>query len=173
MYRSKDERWVVIAANHDTLWRRLAALMGKPGLADDPRFETHHARGQNEDLLDEIVSEWASRYTAEELDRMVNEAGVVCAPVYTAEDICKDQYFRERGLLVEHRDEVHGDMMIPGVVPRLEGTPGTIRQPARWAVGADTEAVLGELGVGADELRALADQGVIAPPSGAADGSLA
>jgi crotonobetainyl-CoA:carnitine CoA-transferase CaiB-like acyl-CoA transferase len=173
VYRSKDGRWVVIAANHDTLWRRFAALMGRPELGDDPRFDSHHARGENEDLLDAIISEWASQYTAEELDRMVNEAGVVCAPVYTAEDIYEDEYFRERGLLVEHHDEVHGDMLIPGVVPKLEGTPGTIRQPARWTVGADTEAVLGELGVGPDELRELAERGVVAPPSGAADGSLA
>lgn len=46
VYRSKDDRWVVIAANHDTLWRRLAALIGRPELADDPRFATHHARGR-------------------------------------------------------------------------------------------------------------------------------
>jgi crotonobetainyl-CoA:carnitine CoA-transferase CaiB-like acyl-CoA transferase len=171
VYRSKDDRWVVIAANHDTLWRRLAALMGTPELADDPRFRTHHDRGANEDLLDEMISAWAAQYTAEELDRMVNDAGVVCAPVYTAEDIYKDDYFRERGLLVEHEDEVHGHMLIPGVVPKLDGTPGTIRQPARWTVGADTEAVLGELGVSAEELSELASQGIIAPPAGAADGA--
>ncbi len=53
VYLSKDGKWVVIAANHDTLWRRLAALMGRPELGDDERFATHHARGENEDLLDE------------------------------------------------------------------------------------------------------------------------
>ena len=76
VYRSKDDHWVVIAANHDTLWRRLAALIGKPELADDPRFNSHRTRGENEDLLDELIGEWAAQHTAEELDRIVNDAGV-------------------------------------------------------------------------------------------------
>jgi crotonobetainyl-CoA:carnitine CoA-transferase CaiB-like acyl-CoA transferase len=145
VYRSKDGKWVVIAANHDTLWRRLAKLMGRPELAEDERFATHHARGEHEDELDELIGGWASQHTAEELDRIVNEAGVVCARVYSAEDIYHDPYFRERGLLVEHEDEVHGHMTVPGVVPKLSRTPGSIRTGARWTVGADTEAVLAEL----------------------------
>src|SRR4051794_10259191 len=161
VYCSKDGRWVVIAANHDTLWRRLAELMGKPELGEDERFATHHARGEHEDLLDEIIGEFAGRHTAEELDEIVNEGGVVCAPVYTAEDVYNDPHFRERGLLVDHEDEVHGQVTVPGVVPKLSATPGGIRQAARWTVGADTDAVLEELGVDAQERKRLADDGVI------------
>jgi crotonobetainyl-CoA:carnitine CoA-transferase CaiB-like acyl-CoA transferase len=145
VYRSKDGRWVVIAANHDTLWRRLAELMGRSELADDERFATHTARGANQDELDAMVAEWASGHTAEELDRIVNEAGVVCAPVYSVADIYDDPYFRERELLVEIDDDVHGPMSVPGVVPKLTDTPGRIRRPARWEVGADTADVLGDL----------------------------
>jgi succinyl-CoA---D-citramalate CoA-transferase len=161
VYLSKDSKWVVIAANHDTLWRRLAALMGKPELGEDPRFATHHARGEHEDLLDEIIGGWAKQHTAEELDRIVNEGGVVCAPVYSAKDVTEDPYFKERGLLVDHIDEVHGEMAVPGVVPKLSRTPGSIRQAARWTVGADTEAVLEEIGVDAQQRERLAEQGVI------------
>jgi crotonobetainyl-CoA:carnitine CoA-transferase CaiB-like acyl-CoA transferase len=161
VYRSSDDKWVVIAANHDTLWRRLAALMGRPELGEDERFASHHARGENEDLLDEIIGEWAARHTAEELDRIVNEAGVVCAPVYTAADIYADPYFRERELLVEYEDEVHGTVSAQGIVPKLSATPGRVRQAARWTVGADTEAVLGELGVAGEELAALRESGVV------------
>lgn len=161
VYRSKDGKWVVIAANHDTLWTRLAALMGRPELGDDERFNTHHARGENEDLLDELISEWAAQHTAAELDELVNEAGVVCSPVYDASDIYDDEFFRERGLLVPHEDEVHGEMTVPGVVPKLSDTPGSIRQAARWTVGADTEEVLGELGVEGSELARLREEGVV------------
>ena len=161
VYRSKDGKWVVIAANHDTLWRRLAKLMGRPELGDDERFGSHHARGENEDLLDEIIGEWAARHTAEELDTIVNEAGVVCAPVYTAADIYEDPYFRERELLVEYEDEVHGRISAQGIVPKLSTTPGRVRQAARWKVGADTEAVLSELGVERVELDALREAGVV------------
>ena len=161
VYRSSDGRWVVIAANHDTLWRRLAALMGREELAQDPRFDSHHTRGQHEDLLDEIIGEWASKYTAAELDQIVNDAGVVCAPVYSAADIYADDYFRERGLLVSHTDEVHGEMTMPGVVPKLSNTPGSIRQGARWTVGADTDAVFGEIGIDSAELAQLREEGII------------
>jgi crotonobetainyl-CoA:carnitine CoA-transferase CaiB-like acyl-CoA transferase len=161
VYLSKDEKWVVIAANHDTLWRRLAALMGKPELGEDPRFATHHARGEHEDLLDELIGAWASQHTADELDRIVNEGGVVCAPVYNAKDVTEDPYFRERGLLVDHTDEVHGEMAVPGVVPKLSRTPGSIRQAARWTVGADTDQVLEEIGVDARQRARLAESGVI------------
>jgi crotonobetainyl-CoA:carnitine CoA-transferase CaiB-like acyl-CoA transferase len=161
VYCSKDGKWVVIAANHDTLWRRLAKIMGRPELGEDERFATHHARGEHEDLLDEIIGEFAGKHTAAELERMINEGGVVCAPVYTAQDVYEDPHFRERGLLVECEDEVHGRVTLPGVVPKLSRTPGSIRQAARWTVGADTEAVLEELGVDATERQRLADDGVI------------
>jgi len=160
VYKSSDGKWVVIAANHDTLWRRLAKLMGKPELGEDERFATHHARGEHEDLLDEIIGEFAAAHTAQELDEILNEGGVVCGPVYTAKDVYEDPHFRERGLLVDHTDEVHGQMTVPGVVPKLSETPGGIRSPARWTVGADTAAVLEELGVDAAERERLAADGI-------------
>jgi crotonobetainyl-CoA:carnitine CoA-transferase CaiB-like acyl-CoA transferase len=161
VYRSSDGKWVVIAANHDTLWRRLAELLGHPELGEDERFATHHARGENEDVLDELIGAWAAQHTAAELDRIVNAAGVVCAPVYDAADVYADPYFRERGLLVSYEDEVHGTVTAPGVVPRLTGTPGRVRQAARWTVGADTDAVLGELGRSGEEIAGLRDGGVL------------
>jgi crotonobetainyl-CoA:carnitine CoA-transferase CaiB-like acyl-CoA transferase len=161
VYQAKDGKWVVIAANHDTLWKRLAAVMGHPEFADDPRFATHHARGENEDLLDEIIGAFAARHTAAELDEIINEAGVVCAPVYTAQDIYDDPWFRERGLLVAHEDEVHGEMSMTGVVPKLTGTPGRIRRGARWTVGADTEDVLGGIGIEDAEIASLREGGIV------------
>ena len=161
VYQSSDGKWVVIAANHDTLWRRLATIMGKPELGEDERFATHHARGEHEDLLDEIIGAFAARHTAQQLDEIVNGGGVVCAPVYTAKDVYEDPYFRERELLVEYEDEVHGRISAQGIVPKLSSTPGRVRQAARWTVGADTEAVLEELGVEREELDALREAGVV------------
>jgi crotonobetainyl-CoA:carnitine CoA-transferase CaiB-like acyl-CoA transferase len=161
VYRSRDGKWVVIAANHDTLWRRLAKLMGREELGEDERFSSHHARGENEDLLDEIIGAWAAQHTADELDRIVNDAGVVCAPVYSAADIYDDPYFRERDLLISYEDEVHGTVSAPGVVPKLSGTPGRVRAAARWTVGADTDEVLGDLGIDATRREALREAGVV------------
>ena len=96
---------------------------------------------------------------------MCEEAGVVSAPVYTVADIAKDPYFTERELLIDHEDDVHGQMRLPGIVPKLSATPGSVRAPARWTVGADTEAVLRELGVERDELSTLAREGDVELPA--------
>lgn len=161
VYRAKDDKWVVIAANHDSLWQRLAEAMDRPELALDPRFANHHSRGEHEDVLDEIIGAWAAQLTANEIDEVLERAGVVSSPVYSAADIYHDDYFRERGLLVPHHDDVHGDMSAPGVVPKLTGTPGSIRASARWTVGADTGDILEELGLSGAELAELAEAGVV------------
>ena len=154
----------MIAANHDTLWRRLATLMGKPELGEDERFADHHARGEHEDLLDEIIGEFAARHTAAELDEIVNAAVSSARPSTRPQDVYEDPHFRERELLVESEDEVHGRIVMPGVVPHLTRTPGPVRQPARWTVGADTEAVETEL----EERKRAA--GESADKEGATDG---
>lgn len=161
VYRSGDGRWVVIAANHDTLWRRLAAAMGRPELAEDPRYATHGARGEHEDELDELIGTWAAQRTAAELDELLGAEGVVCAPVNSAADILADPHFRERGLIVEVEDEHHGPMPVPGVVPQLSATPGAITRPAPWRVGGDTVAVLRELGLDEQRIEALRERGAI------------
>jgi crotonobetainyl-CoA:carnitine CoA-transferase CaiB-like acyl-CoA transferase len=165
VYRSRDGRWVVIAANHDTLWRRLAAAMGRPELAEDARYATHGARGEHEDELDELIGAWAGQRTAAELDELLGAEGVVCAPVNSAADILADPHFRERGLIVEVQDEHHGPMPMPGVVPQLSATPGAIARPAPWRVGGDTVAVLRELGLEEQRIDALRERGAIVTAS--------
>ena len=83
----------------------------------------------------------------------------MCAPVYTAADIVADPHFRERGLLVEQADEVHGEMRRPGVVPKLTGTPGGIRHGARWTVGADNDDGARRAGPGRTSARSMSSEG--------------
>src|SRR4051812_14123480 len=115
IFRSRDGRWVVIAANQDTVFARLCAAMGRPELMDDERFRTHGARGEHQDELDAIVAEWAARYDGRELDRLLNEAGVVAGPVYTIADIFEDPHFRAREMIVEHEDPEVGVLAGPTV----------------------------------------------------------
>jgi crotonobetainyl-CoA:carnitine CoA-transferase CaiB-like acyl-CoA transferase len=86
---------------------------------------------------------------------------VVCSPVYTAADVYKDPYFRERGLLIEYDDPVHGTVTAPGVVPKLTTTPGRVRSAAQWSVGEDTAAVLHDLGLDDKQVEQLRGDGVI------------
>lgn len=162
VHRSKDGKWVVIAANHDSLWKRLCALMGRPELADDERYATHRARGEHEHDLYAMIDEWAAQYTAAELDEMLAEAQVVSAGVYSAKDMFDDPHFRERGLIVDLEDEEIGTMPVPGITPKMSATPGEIKWGGKWQVGADNEEVwCGLVGLSQGELGRLHEAGIV------------
>jgi len=162
IFRSRDGRWVVIAANRDPLFRRLCEVMGRPELADDERYATHTARGERQEELDALIAAWAAEHDAAELDASLNRAGVVAGPVYTIADIFADEHFRARDMLVEHPCEELGPVVGPGVIPKLSRTPGAIRWSGPWAMGSHNADVLGALaGVDADELAALEERGVV------------
>jgi formyl-CoA transferase len=162
IYRSADGRWVVIAANSDALFARLCAVMGREDLVRDERYATHDARGAHMAELDELVGAWAAQHTAAEIDELLVAAGVVCSPVNTIADVFADPHVRARGMLVPVHDEELGEVVGPGIVPRLSRTPGRRELRSTWRAGADNEAVLGGLlGLGDDELRELGAEGVV------------
>lgn len=163
LYRSADGRWLIIAANQDTLFARLCSAMGRPELATDPRFATHAARGRHQDEIDAIVAAWAAEHDAEDLSAILEAAGVVVGPVNTVAEVVADPQLRARGMLVPHRHEgIDADVLGPGVVPRLDGTPGRIRWSGPERPGTHNGEVFSDtLGIPARELAALAADGVI------------
>jgi formyl-CoA transferase len=161
IFRSRDGKWMVIAANQDTVFQRLCAAMRSPELASDPRFRTHVARGENQEAIEQIIAEWAAEHDAAEIDTALETAGVVCGPINTVADVFADPYFRERGLLVQHEHPELGPVTVPGVIPRFSDTPGGIRWVGHASPGADNESVYGELGVDGASLAELRNRGVI------------
>jgi crotonobetainyl-CoA:carnitine CoA-transferase CaiB-like acyl-CoA transferase len=162
IFRSRDEKWIVIAANADNVFRRLCEAMGRPELADDERFSTHLARGDNQEELEGIVAEWAGRHDAEEIDRVLNEAGVICGPIYTIADIFEDPQFQARDMLLPHEDPEFGEYIGPGIVPKLSRTPGAVRWSATWEEGSHNREIYGELlGIPDEELASLHEEGVL------------
>ena len=162
IFRSRDEKWIVIAANADGVFRRLCDAIGRPELADDERFATHLARGDNQDEIEGIIAGWALERDASEIDRVLNEAGVICGPIYTIEDIFEDPQFQARDMLVEHVDPEFGPYIGPGIVPKLTRTPGAVRWSATWDEGSHNQEVYGGLlGLTDDELAELREEGVL------------
>jgi formyl-CoA transferase len=162
IFKSSDGKWMVIAANADKVFRRLCAAMEMPELADDARFATHLARGDNQEELEGIVGDWAGRHTAAEIDRILNDAGVICGPIYTIADIFEDEHYRARDMLVTHQDAEFGDFVGPGIVPKFSETPGQVRWSASWEEGSHNRDVYGGLlGLSDEELEELKEQGVL------------
>ncbi len=161
-YVTSDGRYIHVTAMGDAVFVRLAAAVGKPGLATDPRYSTQLARSQHEEELDGLIGAWVASQALADVVTALNTAGIPAAPVYTVEDIFKDEHFKAREMLVRVPDPDFGDVALPGVVPKLSATPGEIRH-AGHLVGEDTMDVLREvLGLPADELRRLESEGVIA-----------
>jgi crotonobetainyl-CoA:carnitine CoA-transferase CaiB-like acyl-CoA transferase len=162
IYRSRDDKWLVIAANNDNLWPRLCGAMGRDELADDERYATHDARSQHADELDELIGNWARTLDAEELESLLVDAGVVVAPVNTIAEVFEDPHAREREMLVGVEDAELGEVLGPAVVPKLSRTPGRRRFTSTWKAGEANDDVFGDLlGIDADEREQLAAEGIV------------
>jgi formyl-CoA transferase len=162
IFKSRDGTWIVIAANADNVFRRLCEAIGQPELADDPRFSTHLARGEHQEEIEGIVAAWAEERDACEIDRVLNDAGVICGPIYTIADIFEDEHVRARHMLVEHEDPELGAFLGPGVMPRFSDTPGGVRWSATWEHGGDNAEIYGDLlGLSDADLAELRKDGVL------------
>jgi crotonobetainyl-CoA:carnitine CoA-transferase CaiB-like acyl-CoA transferase len=161
-YTSRDGRYIHITAMGDAVFARLAKAIGRPELATDPLYATQQERSQREDYVDGLIGGWVAGLDLAEVVRVLDEAGVAAAPIYTVEDIFRDPHFEAREMLVSVPDTTFGSVALPGVVPKLSATPGRIRHAGR-KVGEDTAAVLREvLGLGDAEIETLQREGIVA-----------
>lgn len=162
LYTTRDGRRVVIAANSDSLWQRLCKVMERSDLAENHLYADDLGRRNHADALDAEIMQWAATLDFDELARCLDEGDVVFGPVNSAEDLVNDPHFRANLSLITMTDPELGDLVGPGIVPRLSDTPGHANHTGHWALGHDNDDVYGELlGMSAEERRALADRGVI------------
>jgi len=162
IFESSDGKRIVIAANADNVFGRLCAAIGQPELADDPRFVTHIARGENQEEIEGIIAEWAAARTAAEIDGVMNEAGVICGPIYTIADIFEDPQFQARDMLIKHVDPEFGEYVGPGIIPKFSDTPCEVRWSATWDEGSHNHDVYGGLlGLSDADLGELKEEGVL------------
>lgn len=161
VYPTADGSELLIAANADSIFRRLCEAMGDPELARDPRYATHEARAANMAELDERIAAWSSTVTADKLLATLDDHAVPAGRIYTAPDMLADPHYRARGMVQRLISTQGWDLPTTGVVPKFSETPGSIRQ-AGPALGADTDEVLRRVG-GLDdaEIRRLRDEGVL------------
>jgi crotonobetainyl-CoA:carnitine CoA-transferase CaiB-like acyl-CoA transferase len=162
LYPTADGSYIHITAMADNLFRRLVAVMGRPELAQDPRFAEHMSRNEHHAALDEIIGNWTGRHTLADLEAALHKVSVPATRIFTVEDIFNDPHYRARQSIVHAPDQHMGSVAMAGVVPRLSETPGVVRHAGR-DVGQDSRDVLREV-LGLDEARidALAKSGVIA-----------
>ena len=161
IYDCKDGIFL-IAANQDTVFRRLCEVMGRPELADDERYKTHTARGQNMRELDEKITEWTKTKTVREVDQLMQEAGVPAGGIYRAPEMLDDPHYRAREAIIDTPTEEWPDLKMQNVFPKMSRTQGEVRWTGVTTLGAHNQEVYGELlGLSSGELAELEEKSII------------
>ncbi len=160
-YPCRDGKYIIIGGNSDSIFKRMMRAIGRPDMAEDPRFEHNNDRVQHVDEIDPAIIAWTSQHPLEEVVRVLEEATVPVGPIYSVADMLADPHFQERGLFEDLTLEDGETVKLPTLVPKLSETPGG----TEWvgpALGAHNREVLGQiLGYSDQQLRELEAQGVI------------
>ena len=152
---------ILIAANQDTVFKRLADAMGQPELAEDERYATHSARGANQQELDEIVSAWTRTIAADELEKKMEDFGIPSGKIYRAPEMLEDAQFRAREAIIRTMHPTFGELKMQNVAPKLSETPGGVRNPAP-ALGEHNDEVYRDLlNYGDARIAGLREAGII------------
>jgi crotonobetainyl-CoA:carnitine CoA-transferase CaiB-like acyl-CoA transferase len=159
-YRCGDGKLIVIGANTDSMFKRLAKVMRQPEMGEDERFSDNNKRVIHQTEIDDRIAEWAASHDAATTLAMLDDAGVAAGPIYSVEDIFTDPQYRARGLLQEVT--VDGQpLTIPAIVPLLSETPGTTNWPGP-KVGSHNDEIFSKiLHLSNEEQSALREAGVI------------
>ena len=154
VYRTADGM-VLIAANQDTVFSRLAEAMGQPDLATNPKYATHGARGAHQAELDALVESWTSTLTTRAVLDAMDQFGVPAGLIYRAPDMLEDPHFKARDAIVSVPHPDFGELRMQNVAPKLSETPGAVRSPSPALGQHNDEIYLDVLGLSPERYAEL------------------
>ncbi|HVY07481.1 MAG TPA: CoA transferase [Burkholderiales bacterium] len=158
-YACKDG-YVLIAGNGDSIFKRLMTAIGRSDLAAAPDLASNAGRVARVAEIDGAIGSWAATRTVAEVLPVMDAARVPAGRIYTAKDISEDPHYRARDMILRQTTREGYELDVPGIVPKMSQTPGSVRFPAP-RLGEDTEKVLREIGVTDAQVAALKEKGII------------
>jgi formyl-CoA transferase len=166
-YLCNDGHYVCLSASTQKMAERVFRSIGRPDLTGDPRYSTNAARVQHAEDLDAIIGAFIAERTQAENVAFFEKAEVTIGPIYDISQIVEDPHVVERELVADYPDTDMGAFPMHHVVPRLSGTPGSIRTAAPH-LGEHNRALLGELGISDTAYASLLAEGVVCEGAGPA-----
>ena len=151
---------VLIAGNGDSIFKRLMQAIGRADLGADAGLADNAGRVARVAELDAAIEAWTGPRTVAAVLDTLGAVNVPAGRVYTAKDIAEDPHYRARDMLLEQTTRDGHTLTVPGIVPKLLGTPGSVRSSAP-KLGDDTDAVLAGLGFSKDDIAALRGRKVV------------
>jgi len=152
---------VLIAGNGDSIFKRLMQVIAREDLGQDPALANNAGRVARVQELDAAIEAWTQTRHVADVLLALGEASVPAGRVYTAKDIVEDPHYRARDMILKQKTRDGHEIDVPGIVPKLMGTPGQVRSAAP-KLGDDTDAVLAELGMGLEAIAQLRHKKVVA-----------
>jgi formyl-CoA transferase/succinyl-CoA--D-citramalate CoA-transferase len=160
-FETADGEYIVVHAGSDRVFGRLCETIGEPELANDPRLQGRDGRVKHQDELHEHIRRWIATKTLGEALASLEAGGVPASPVNSIAHIAADPHFAARENLIRVPDSTHGELVQPGITPKLTATPGSVRRGAP-ALGEHNEDVFcGLLALPRADLDALRTSGVV------------
>ena len=159
-YLCKDGGYALVAGNGDSIYRRLMAAIGRPDLGEDPALADNAGRVKRVAEIDAAIGAWTAQRSVDEALAAMDAAHVPAGKIYTVADIAADPHYKARGMLEQVKLADGSLVEVPGIVPKLSVTPGGHRRNAP-GLGQDTDTVLREIGLSADQIRALKERGIV------------
>ncbi|GKN26954.1 CaiB/BaiF CoA transferase family protein (plasmid) [Klebsiella pneumoniae] len=159
-YRCKDGKYALVAGNGDSIFQRLMQIIERPDLAAEPALAHNDGRVKQVEMLDAAIGEWTSQRNLQEVLASLNEGGIPAGKIYDAADIANDPHYKARDMLLSAQLPDGTPVTLPGIVPKLLSTPGSVRHAAP-ELGQHTEEVLTELGIDAKQRMMLKEKGAI------------
>jgi formyl-CoA transferase len=159
-YLCKDGKCALIAGNGDSIFKRLMAAIGRDDLAVDPTLADNAGRVQRVEEIDAAIGAWTSKLNVAQVLSVLDQAAVPAGRIYTVEDIAADPHYLARGMLADVSLSDGSVLKVPGMVPKLSRTPGQHRRNAP-SLGQDTDAVLLDLGITADQISEMRKRGIV------------
>lgn len=153
--------YVLIAGNGDSIFRRLMETIGRPDLACAPDLASNAGRTLRVAELDAAIGDWTQSRSVSQVLAVLGDVHVPAGRVYTVKDIFEDPHYRARDMILSQTTRDGYSIEVPGIVPKLSATPGTIRSSAPH-LGDDTDHVLQQMGLSAADITALRTKGIIA-----------
>ncbi len=159
-YRTRDGRYVLIGGNGDGIFKRLMTLIGREDLGNAERFAHNNGRAMESGLLDTAIEEWTMRHDLVDILEDLNRVGVPAGYPYSAADIVADPHYEARQMIETINLPSGKPLKVPGVLPKLSGTPGRIGG-AGPSLGQHTDEVLACIGIDEEERKFLRERGII------------
>lgn len=158
-YVCADGKYALVAGNGDSIFKRLMTAIDRADLAESVAYAHNDGRAQHAQTIDAAIEAWTRKHTLDEVLETLHEARIPAGRIYDIADICADPHYQAREMILDSQLEDGTPVKLPGIVPKLSSTPGTVERRAP-KLGQDTERVLTALGIDADIQKDWASRGI-------------